>query len=54
MVGVCIIAASCNLMLVRCKQYLARRGVVSYSDIAVYTYGRCAPHSTCASHAALR
>eukprot|EP00122_Pirum_gemmata_P006037 Pgem_evm1s5517 len=28
------------MMLVACKQALQKRGVVSYSDIAVYTYGK--------------
>lgn len=34
------IAGSSNLMLVQCKQALASKGVVSFSDVAVYTYGK--------------
>lgn len=44
MVSVCLIATACNLMLVRSKQLLARRGVVSFSDVAVHTYGRVGGH----------
>jgi hypothetical protein len=40
MVGV--IAAASNLMLVRCKQHLAHRGIVSYSDVGVYAHGKYA------------
>lgn len=39
MIIVGIIAAVSNLMLVRCKQVLAARGIVSYSDIGIYVFG---------------
>eukprot|EP00123_Amoebidium_parasiticum_P011143 comp20532_c0_seq1/m.26320 comp20532_c0_seq1/g.26320 ORF comp20532_c0_seq1/g.26320 comp20532_c0_seq1/m.26320 type:complete len:508 (-) comp20532_c0_seq1:422-1945(-) len=44
LVSVGLMAGTCNLMLVRCKEALARRGVVSFSDIGIYTYGRRMGH----------
>eukprot|EP01134_Creolimax_fragrantissima_P005586 CFRG5586T1 len=34
------IATTCNLMLVKTKQHLVSRGVVSFSDIGVYLFGK--------------
>ncbi|KNC74981.1 hypothetical protein SARC_12484, partial [Sphaeroforma arctica JP610] len=33
------IASTCNLMLVKTKQHLASRGVVSFSDIGIHLFG---------------
>lgn len=40
LIFVALLATASNLMLVQCKQLLARRGVVSYADIGVYAFGK--------------
>lgn len=39
LIFVAILATASNVMLVQCKQLLARRGIVSYADIGVYSFG---------------